>query len=310
MKNYYQEKNIMIIKFGGLGDFFLSFQPMYSIKAFHKKDKLILLTEPNYFNLAKKSKLFDKIITIKRSLFYFIDRFNIRKKVQVKKIHRVYDLQTSKRSASYYKLFESFNCEWSGISEGCSHFHKNENRDNLHTEKRFIDQLRYAGIKKIVKPDTKWLISHQKVGYNFNKPYALIVPGGSAKRKYKRIPTDVYELIINKLLRKKITPLLIGTNAEIDVCQNLKKQYPNVINLCNKLNIFELASVAKKSQIIIGNDTGPMHLFAILRCKLIVLFTEYSEPALCAPRGKKVKIINYNSKDFTIKNIEKTLNGC
>ncbi len=91
---------------------------------------------------------------------------------------------------------------------------------------------------------------------------------------------------------------------------NLKKLYPNVINLCNKLNIFELASVAKESQIIIGNDTGPMHLFAILRCKLIVLFTKYSKPALCAPRGKKVKIINHNSKDFTIKRIEKILNCC
>ena len=55
MKNCYQEKNIMIIKFGGLGDFFLSFQPMYSIKAFHKKDKLILLFLSNRTRIKFKN---------------------------------------------------------------------------------------------------------------------------------------------------------------------------------------------------------------------------------------------------------------
>ena len=36
----------------------------------------------------------------------------------------------------------------------------------------------------------------------------------------------------------------------------------------------------------VGNDTGPMHLIAAAGCASIVLFSDDSDPALCAPRGR------------------------
>ena len=54
MKNLSKE-NILIIKFGGLGDFILSLTAMDSIKKFHADSKILLLTEEPYNTLAKKS---------------------------------------------------------------------------------------------------------------------------------------------------------------------------------------------------------------------------------------------------------------
>ena len=34
-----------------------------------------------------------------------------------------------------------------------------------------------------------------------------------------------------------------------------------------------------------GNDTGPMHLVAAMGTPSLVLFSDDSDPALCAPRG-------------------------
>ena len=75
-----KEDKILIIKFGGLGDVVLSLDAMYSIKKNFNKSKLILLTEKPYDDILRKSGWFDKIVLIKRSLFYFLDIFQIKKK--------------------------------------------------------------------------------------------------------------------------------------------------------------------------------------------------------------------------------------
>ena len=93
------------------------------------------------------------------------------------------------------------NIEWSGIVKGCSHFHANSDRNNLHTIDRFRDQLKFANIKKFSKPDLGWLfepIDKEILPNNF----ALIVPGGSAKRKYKRWSPKIY-ISIAQILNKK-----------------------------------------------------------------------------------------------------------
>jgi ADP-heptose:LPS heptosyltransferase len=41
----------------------------------------------------------------------------------------------------------------------------------------------------------------------------------------------------------------------------------------------------------VGNDTGPMHLIATVGCPSVVLFSNESDPALCAPRGRSVTIL-------------------
>ena len=67
------QKKILIIKFGGLGDVILSLNAIYSIFNHHNKCKLILLTEEPYNKLLVNSNWFEKIFTIKRSFFYFLD---------------------------------------------------------------------------------------------------------------------------------------------------------------------------------------------------------------------------------------------
>ena len=51
-----QEKKILIIKFGGLGDIILSLNAIYSIIKKFKKKKILLLTEKPYELFFQKSK--------------------------------------------------------------------------------------------------------------------------------------------------------------------------------------------------------------------------------------------------------------
>tara|TARA_B100000242_G_scaffold247529_1_gene188404 strand:- start:208 stop:528 length:321 start_codon:yes stop_codon:yes gene_type:complete len=105
MKICSQQKKILIIKFGGLGDVILSLNAIYSIINHHNKCKLILLTEQPYNKLLESSRWFEKILTIKRSIFYFSDLLKIKKMIDPNEFDFVYDLQNLKKIII---IFEDF----------------------------------------------------------------------------------------------------------------------------------------------------------------------------------------------------------
>ena len=100
-----QEEKILIIKFGGLGDIILSLDAIFSIFSHHRNNKIILLTEKPFVSILAKTGFFEEVLSINRSLFYFIDIKEIRKKTLSYNFSHVYDLQTSRRSSYYLKYF-------------------------------------------------------------------------------------------------------------------------------------------------------------------------------------------------------------
>ena len=128
-----ERKKILIIKFGGLGDIILSLNAIYSIRKKFKNSKFFLLTEKPYDKFLKKSKWFDDILVIKRSFFYFYDVIQIKKTKNILSVDKVFDLQTSKRSSFYLKVFHQNGIYTNGIGRFAKVRHDNPNRDNLHT---------------------------------------------------------------------------------------------------------------------------------------------------------------------------------
>ena len=300
MTNSLKEK-ILIIKFGGLGDFILSLTAMNSIKKFHSGSRIVLLTEEPYDLLAKKSNWFDEIVTIKRSLFYFLDKINIKKKINDLSIRYIYDLQTSERSSSYIRIFNNSRIKWSGIVKGNSYYHDNPDRNKMHTLKRQENQLKFANIKNFENYNKQWLFRESFKHKFSKKKYIIMIVGGSSKRKYKRVPEVVFIKIAQELEKNKIYTILVGGKDEQELCKKIKSKCPNILNLCNETSFFDLAYLAKNCSGIIGNDTGPIHLCALSEKKTIVFFTKFSNSALCAPIGKHVEIINFFG------NIEETI---
>ena len=291
MKNYSPQKKVLIIKFGGLGDVILSLQAISSIIN-HHKSKTVLLTEKPYDNFFKNSKWFDQIITIKRSLFYFQDIFQIKKKVGNTLFSHVYDLQTSKRSSYYLKCFIHSNTITNGIGKYAKVCHDDPDRDNMHTIQRQKSQISLSKIKYKQNVNIDWMFN-SKISIP-QKKIALIVPGGSKKRKNKRVPLEIFYEIIDFLLRRKFTVLIIGSKDDTERCDKIEEKFSDVKNLCNRTSLFDLAKLSKEAIISIGNDTGPMHLISKGNKKILVFFTEFSSPELCKPHGKNVNVLSYD----------------
>jgi ADP-heptose:LPS heptosyltransferase len=203
---------------------------------------------------------------------------------------RVYDLQTSDRSSFYARLFwPSSKPEWSGIARGSSHPHANPKRDFMHTIERQKEQLADAGVADVPAPDFGWL--SDTLRFAVPKPFALLVPGGAAHRPEKRWPVAHYSALATQIANRGMTPVVLGSAAETPLATAIGAVAPRVVDLTGETDLGDLFVLAREAALCIGNDTGPMHVAAAMGCPTVVLFSAASDPALCAPRGPRVAIL-------------------
>ena len=139
--------------------------------------------------------------------------------------------------------------------------------------------------------------------FKLPKRYALLVPGGAPHRPFKRWPH--YRSLATRLVRRGITPVILGTRAERDVIDDIFGACPEAVDLSDKTSLIEIAGLSRKAVAAIGNDTGPMHLIATTGCRSIVLYSSASNPTLCAQRGPHVQIIRKDQlADIEVEEVE------
>ncbi|MCR4377518.1 MAG: glycosyltransferase family 9 protein [Rhodospirillales bacterium] len=292
-----KQDRILVIKLGALGDFVQALGPMAAIRRHHAGAHVVLLTAKPYVEFAKASNLFDEVwVDEERPKAWQIGQvMRLRHKFKSGAFTRVYDLQTSDRSSFYFHILgPGKRPEWSGIALGCSHPHANRDRGKMHTIERQREQLQMAGISEVPAPDLSW--AKADIGrFAIAKPYALLVPGGAPHRPAKRWPASHYAQLANHMLAEGLTPVLLGTRAEQGELHLIAHDAPGCVNLCAKTDFLDLAVLAQNAQVAVGNDTGPMHLIAAAGCASVVLYSHDSDPALCAQRGPRVKIVRQES---------------
>jgi ADP-heptose:LPS heptosyltransferase len=294
------KKKILVIKLGALGDFIQAASPFNAIRLHHRAEEITLLTSPSFMDIANASPWFDHVkIDQKPSALQITKWLSLRKWMRSSGFTRVYDLQTSDRSNFYHKMMKPANKlnpepDWSGNARDCSHPHKNIHRDLMHTVERQKEQLHLAGIDNLPPVDLSWINADIRK-FGLQNTFVLLVPGGAAHRPAKRWPGEYYQQLIQYFASKKIQVILIGGKEEISLLNELSTTDPICISLAGATNLFDLFSLARNSLVVIGNDTGPMHLAAVSGCKTIVLYSSESDPTLCAQRGDDVTIFRKNN---------------
>ncbi|MEJ0072194.1 MAG: glycosyltransferase family 9 protein [Pseudomonadota bacterium] len=69
------------------------------------------------------------------------------------------------------------------------------------------------------------------------------------------------------------------------------RRRPGTRDLTGQTGLADLVALGRGAALAVGNDTGPMHLLAVAGAPSLVLFSHASDPALCAPRGRRVEIL-------------------
>jgi ADP-heptose:LPS heptosyltransferase len=308
---------ILVIKLGALGDFVQALAAMEHIRAAHPKAHVTLLTTPPFEALARASPYFNDVDSDGRPEGLG-DAVAMIRRLRRAHYDRIYDLQTSSRSNLYFHLLQPFAPPWSGVAFGCSLPQRNPNRGKMHTLERQADQLRAAGIwpDAPISPgsappaDLSWIMktgaAARPVSASAGRAYALLVPGTSAHRTEKRWPVDHFAELGEALRQRGLEILILGGVEESGLARAIQRKV-QARDLTGRTDFAQIAALAARATVAVGNDTGPMHLIAAAGAPTIVLFSSASDPQLCGPRGHVAVLQADNLDDLPVSQVVQTV---
>jgi lipopolysaccharide heptosyltransferase II len=114
----------------------------------------------------------------------------------------------------------------------------------------------------------------------------VLNPGGDAV--YKRWPAE-YFASLGDLLVQRIGAqvLIVGGKKDRPIVERIRRQMrQNAVDLAGRLSLPELAALFETTDLVVSNDTGPMHLAAAVQTPVVALFGP-GRPGRYAPYGSE-----------------------
>jgi lipopolysaccharide heptosyltransferase II len=279
-------KKILVINLGGIGDLLLSSPALEALKRRFPQARYDILATECASELLQGRALFDTFYFYKKGPIHRLRLFYLLRKNR-------YDLAVNMRTmvsrVSALKMFFLFRFLAAKVSAG---------RD---TQKRgwFFDVKipeSWPGDKGEMEYDIEMVSalgatvfdrninisisqeSYQAVSIllergNINADDRLIGihPGGESSRRW---PAESFCRVIAGISKSgEFKFVITGGKQESGLARQLASVPGEpVLNLAGKLNLNELAALISRCSLYISNDTGPMHIAAVLKTPLVALF--------------------------------------
>lgn len=301
-------QKILVIKLSALGDVLIALGAMAAIRRHHPAAHITLLTTRPFADMAQRSGYFNAVETTTRACFYELGAWaRLARFLNVSSFDMVYDLQLNGRSGFYRRLMRK-KPMWSGVVSGASHNYAADNPDwrQMHAFERHKEMLAPLGID-VSLPDIGWMRTDVSLLMP-PAPYVLLMPGCAPQHLYKRWPAAKFAAVALKLQRQGYHVALIGTAAEHDAISKIKSVAPECHDLSGRTSLYDIATLAMAAAGAVGNDTGPSHLVALAGCPIVTLFSGVTDPALSAPVGNAVTVIQSEDiADISVDDVMKAL---
>lgn len=264
-------KKILLIRLGNLGDAILSIPMIRELNRNFPKSKIFMLTSPKTIGVYANVSYIDRLITINLNLSNLYNQLKILRKenfdlvIDMENYSRVTALFTYFLKPKFSIGFDSKRQHRASLFDVAA---KYDNGDK-HEVDCFLDLIKPLNIKIKnkelefnVKAD-KYVDKLLKQSKISKKDLKIIVhPSNNKDWNIKRWPEERFASLISQLIKKyNAKIILIGTNEDKEIINKVKDlSKSSITDFSGKLNIPQLAYLIKKSDLYIGNNTGPMHL--------------------------------------------------
>jgi ADP-heptose:LPS heptosyltransferase len=125
----------------------------------------------------------------------------------------------------------------------------------------------------------------------------LIAVHPGAKWVTKRWPTDKFAAVIGRAMGQyQASVVLVGDASEGELGRQLEtalrrtQNGARIVNLIGKTSLTQLAAVLRQADILVTNDSGPMHLAAGLGTPVLGIFT-CTSPRRSGPPGEAHELV-------------------
>ncbi len=310
-------RKILVIKFGGMGDVLLSTPVLPNLRAYFPE------AEIDYLTLLKNRDILMDNHYINRVLTYDmrIDRsYDLLRHIRNKEYNLVIDLFGNPRTAFLTRITGAkYRVGFRFRGRNYAYNMKEEGRGGeIHNTDFNLDALKIAGIPITSKKlNLSVNVVHEEFAEKFIREnnlqneflVGIALTGGWESKKYKL--NDYVELImmLNEKFKVKYV-LLWGNRKELHDAEHIKKLFPYQSFVIPDSPIRYLAAIIKRCSVVIGNDSGPLHIAGGVGVPVLGIFGP-TNPKLQGPYGEqnitventKLECLHCNLLDCPIGNI-------
>ncbi len=288
-------KTILLINLAGIGDILLSTPAIRALRDLYPQAEISLLVTPKVYEIVKDLSYIDKVLTFHIGYGGDVPFGKTLRNLKVllalrrKRFDLAVNMRTlvSKRSAKRIKfLLDIINPKTKAgrNTAGRGYFFDvkiPESEKGQKYEMEYdIDTVRALG-GEVIDRSLDFEIGEENIKkingilgeHSVDEKDILIVihPGGMPSRRW---PVENFSKVIEGIHEKMTCKFVItGGRDEAGLARKLLRGVNvKIISLAGRLNIKELGALIRRGNLFITNDTGPMHIAAILGVPLISIF--------------------------------------
>jgi heptosyltransferase-3 len=275
---------VLVIRLRSIGDTVLTTPSLFALRRFLPHAKIHILLEDWVAPLLEGSPLVDKIISIPR-------HGNSARARVARELHRtsydvVYNLHGGTTATFFTRASGAANrVGYSHYQYARLHNHLAPapqeiwSRPTLHSVEQQLALIGWTGVPVTDRPATRLTvtdnaarsISSRLAARDIDEePVALIHP--AAALETKRWPAENFARIIEDVATRGMRPVVIVSAKEKQVTQSLVAQAPAPIVSFDDLSLPEVAALAARARLFIGNDSGIAHIAAAVNTPCVVIF--------------------------------------
>lgn len=280
--------NILIIKLSAIGDVIHALPVSYVLKRKYPHAHITWVVEPTAYELVKHNPCVDEIIVFNKKEFKTLKGFRENFMPLYKKLHkRKYDISidlqglfksaavvlvaNAKRKIGYVDMREGSNL----ISKSIRGKHYRG-----HIVDRYLDTVKILDcntdhIQFPLEPtqEEQFFVENLLIQNGIDNKAKYIVFAVGTNWSNKCWLTDNFAKLADLLAKQDLKVVLIGfgKNDEQKAQEILEQSQANIINLVGKTSLMQTAALIDNAKIVIGGDTGNLHLAAALNTNVIML---------------------------------------
>ena len=301
------EKRILIVNPFGIGDVLFSTPLIKNLRFYYPDAFIAVAVQKKVVPVLENNPNIDKIIAFSRGDFKDLSRqsrlraIGLLSRTTREILHDRFDICIDLSLEHRYSLF----LKLLGFKQRIGFNYKHRGRflthrinldgyEDKHVVEYHLELLKFLEIKPqfwklelfLKQEEKNWAEAFlEKNGIFKDDLIIAIIPGGGAswgaKANYLQWPYENFAKICDELVKfPRLKIILLGNKADAQICQNIMKILSHKpIGLFGKTSLRQFAALLDKCNLIICNDTGPLHISTALGKRLI---------CLCGPVDERV----------------------
>ncbi len=298
-------RNILFMKFFGMGSLILSTPLLEAVRRHYLDARIYYISFASNEPVLNRMKGVDEWMVLRTDSFLRFCWDVVVSLITLRRRHidMVFDLE-------FFARFSMMFSYMTGAPIRVGFYKLNVWRSNLLTHPTYFNHYRHItevflalgksaginapsdilipGLKQIPGAIERVQAMLQKRGLDGPSPLVVINVNASELCFERRWPAERFAALVDYLIeRRRVRPILIGSPGErpyvehvISICRSGNK----ALNLAGDLDFDSLVALLEQSDLLITNDSGPLHLAAVLGVPSVSFFGPET-PMLYGPVG-------------------------